>query len=71
MGEMKLVPKAFAERALVPMAGMRNILVHHYSDIEAQKLYNVIKNHTKDIEEFLSHVRKIVEKPESWGLSIS
>ena len=71
MGEHKIVPKDFADRALVPMAGMRNILVHYYSDIEPEKLFEVVTKHTKDIEEFLSHVKEVIEHPESLGMTIT
>ncbi len=33
MGELHLVPLNFAQKVLTPMAGMRNVLVHHYADI--------------------------------------
>ncbi len=71
MAEHKIVPEEFSRRALIPMAGMRNILVHYYSDIEPEKLFEVVTKHTKDIEEFLSYVKEVVSHPETWNLTLS
>ena len=71
MGEQKLVPADFAKNVLVRMAGMRNILVHHYADIDPKKLYDTIKNHRADIETFLRNVKKILENPKKFGLSLN
>lgn len=70
MGELGMVPKDFADRAMVPMAGMRNILVHAYSDIDPKKLHNTIKNHRQDIEKFLKYVKIVLESPEKFGLKV-
>lgn len=70
MGEFKIVPADFAQRCLVPMAGMRNILVHYYADIKAEKLYNIIKNHSKDIEQFLTYIKEVVKNPAKFGLEL-
>lgn len=71
MGEMKLVPRDFADKKLVAMAGMRNILVHHYAGIEAKRLHGIIKNHRQDIDAFLKHVKTVVEHPEKHGLRMN
>lgn len=71
MGEHGFVSKEFATRALVPMAGMRNLLVHYYSDIEPEKLFEVVTKHTQDIEEFLSFIKEVLLHPEKWNLTIS
>ncbi|MBI4212251.1 MAG: DUF86 domain-containing protein [Deltaproteobacteria bacterium] len=70
MGEQGIVPKAFCAKALVPMAGMRNILVHHYADIDAKRLHNIIKKHTKDIDTFLNAIKKFMKHPEKFGISL-
>lgn len=71
LGELKVVPKDFANRALVPMAGLRNILVHHYSDIRPEKIYDIVKNHLKDIEAFLSLIKNFLGNLKSFGLKIN
>jgi len=52
------------------MAGMRNMLVHYYADIDKKKLYEVVRNHRKDIEKFLGFIKEIVENPQKLGLTI-
>lgn len=70
MGEQGIVPKEFAQKVMAPMAGLRNILVHNYSDIKPEKLYGVIKNHRQDIEQFLQYIKIIVENPKKFGLTL-
>ena len=70
MGEQKVVPKAFAERAMVPMAGLRNILVHHYSDIRPEKIYEILKNNLKYIEQFLEHIKNFLDRLHDFGLCL-
>jgi uncharacterized protein YutE (UPF0331/DUF86 family) len=70
MGEFKLVPKSFADKALVAMAGMRNILVHAYSDIKPEKLYEIVRDHCGDINIFLNHVKAVVQDPGKYGLTL-
>lgn len=70
MGELKIVPTGFAKETMVKMAGMRNILVHHYSDLDAKKLYDTVKNHRVDIEQFLSYIKKFLETLQKFGLTM-
>lgn len=56
LGTTTVVPNEFAARALVPMAGLRNLLVHEYSDIEPQRLRQILQNHLSDVELFLQHL---------------
>lgn len=70
MGELGIVPADFAEKKLVPMAGMRNMLVHFYSDIDKKRFYEVIRNHRKDIEAFLNYVGDLLKNPEKFDLRL-
>lgn len=70
MGESGIVPREFAEKSLVPMAGMRNLLVHQYSDLDAKRLHTIIKNHLKDIETFLHHIGNFLKNPGAFNLSV-
>ncbi|MEW6610310.1 MAG: DUF86 domain-containing protein [Patescibacteria group bacterium] len=70
LGEGGIVKRKFAEDVLVPMARMRNLLVHHYADVDAQRLYAVIRDHLSDIEEFLLVVKELCEHPEKHGLEL-
>lgn len=70
LGDKGIVDQTFAKNALVPMAKLRNLLVHHYADLDAQKLYDVVNNHLVDIETFLRAVKGVVDVPEKFGLEI-
>ena len=70
LGELKVVDRSFAEQRLVPMAQMRNLLVHHYADIDVARLYAIVRDHLGDIEEFLHAVKKLVEDPGRLGLKV-
>ena len=71
LGELKVVDREFAEKSLVPMAQMRNLLVHHYADIDPARLYSIVHDHLGDVEEFLRAVKRVVEKPERLGLQVA
>lgn len=71
LGELGAVDAAFAERALVPMAKLRNLLVHQYADIDPARLQGIIQNHLGDIDLFLKQVGLLIEHPERLGLDIA
>lgn len=70
LGKTGVVDQAFAENSLVPMAKLRNLLVHHYANLDARRLYDVINNHLEDIETFLRAVKAVVETPKKFGLRV-
>lgn len=49
---------------LTQMAGYRNRLVHMYNIIGDEELYQVIQSNTKDIENFVSEVKKYLKNVE-------
>ena len=49
-----IIPQDFAKRIL-PMAGLRNILVHDYLKIDLDKIYNHLQN-LQDFREFQKHI---------------
>lgn len=71
MGEFQFVPKEFSEKVLVPMAGMRNLLVHNYADMGPKKLHETLKQHLPDIGNFLSHIKAFIQNPGKFGLEIN
>ena len=70
MGELGFVDKNFAEEALVKMAGYRNRIVHFYSEITPQEYYKIIQNHLGDFDKFLSHIKSVLEHPDTSGLTV-
>ena len=45
---------------IAPMAGLRNILVHDYLDIDREKLYDLLRTHLDDFKEFGRHIAKLL-----------
>lgn len=61
--EVGLILRELAER-LKGSAGMRNILVHEYMDIDDEKVYNAISCALKDYKAYLTQVEQFVSKLE-------
>lgn len=71
LGEIGIVEKDFANTTLVQMAGYRNRLTHFYSEVKSEELHTICREHLQDIEEFLGYIKKVVQHPEDFGLSLS
>lgn len=70
LGDFKIVERDFADTHLVPMAKMRNLLVHQYAQITPERLYHIIHENISDIEHFLRAVKHVIEQPETFGLTL-
>lgn len=70
LGEMGIVDREFANTTLVQMAGYRNRLTHFYAEVQAEELHVICKDHLQDIEKFLQYIKKVMQKPEDFGLSV-
>ncbi len=70
-GEVGLVDQAFADHALVSMAGYRNRLTHFYANIQPEELFDITRNHLQDVETFLKAVKDVIQYPERLGLTLS
>ncbi len=57
--EVNLISKELAEK-LKASAGMRNILVHEYMDIDDEKVYSAIALALKGYKEYLKQVEKFI-----------
>ena len=55
MGETALLPYDFAER-IAPMAGFRNIVVHHYLTVDPVIVDDLLHNRLGDFDEFALHI---------------
>lgn len=64
LSQKKIISENLADR-LIKMAGMRNILVHEYLEIEREKIYQAIKNDLGDIVKFVSAIQKFLDKSAS------
>lgn len=70
LGEKGVVPKNFAENALVQMARYRIRLVHFYAEVTPQEMHKITREHLGDIETFTRHIRVLLEHPEHLGLTV-
>lgn len=61
--DVGLISRDLAEK-LKGSAGMRNILVHEYMDIDDEKVYNVLSLAINDYKEYLKQVEEFIEKLE-------
>lgn len=59
LGDRKYLPANLVGR-LLPLVGLRNILVHDYLDVDRLKLYGALQTGLKDFEEFGKHISKLL-----------
>ncbi|MDO8643743.1 MAG: DUF86 domain-containing protein, partial [bacterium] len=70
LGEYKIVTDEFAKTKLSEMAKYRNRLVHFYAQITPTELYGILQNDLGDFDVFLGSVRKVLEQPDTYGVSV-
>ena len=58
-GELSIISNDLSER-LALAAGMRNILVHEYEEIDLDIIYQSIKESIKDFSQFLLEIEKVI-----------
>ncbi|ABY91705.1 DUF86 domain-containing protein [Thermoanaerobacter sp. CM-CNRG TB177] len=63
LGEYGYIDEELSKK-LVKMAGYRNRMVHLYNLVTDEELYEIITSNLKDIEEFVSEIKKKVLKRE-------
>jgi len=61
MGEKEIVPPSFA-RAIRPMAGFRNLLVHAYTRVDAARVHQALQTHLDDFETFAQHIQRYLDR---------
>ena len=60
LAEIDVIPAEFAE-SIKSMAGLRNILVHEYTEVDMEKLSNLLNNRLGDFSKFASYVTNYLE----------
>jgi uncharacterized protein YutE (UPF0331/DUF86 family) len=55
LGEKGIVEKEYS-RTLMKMAGYRNRMVHLYHEVGPEEIYDILKNHLSDIEQFIEKI---------------
>ena len=70
LGKNKVVPRNFAEKELLQMAGYRNRMVHFYSEITEKELLRIIHENLEDFERFCAYINKIIAVPAKYNLEV-
>jgi len=70
LGEHGILDAAFAKEKLVLMAKYRNRLVHFYAEVTPEEMYGILKNNLGDFEIFLSSIKKVLENPGQFKLTV-
>ena len=60
LGENGILPKSFAKK-FAPAAGLRNVLVHHYAEVDLDKFYNHLQKDLKDFDTFARHIASFLK----------
>jgi uncharacterized protein YutE (UPF0331/DUF86 family) len=55
LGEKNIIPQELAEK-IAPLAGLRNILVHDYMEVDITRLFSFLKNDLTDFKRFAEHI---------------
>jgi len=61
LGENGVVSKRLAEK-LILMAGYRNRLIHFYHEVSDAELYLILRDHLKDVEEFVKEIKEFIKR---------
>jgi uncharacterized protein YutE (UPF0331/DUF86 family) len=60
LGEKGIVENEYS-RILMKMAGYRNRMVHLYNEVGPEEIYEILKNHLSDIEQFVEKIANFIE----------
>ena len=50
------------EEAAVPMARMRNLLVHHYADVSVERVHEIIRTRLGDFDRFAAQITSYADR---------
>lgn len=61
LGKNNVIPETFAKK-ISPAAGFRNILVHNYVSLDANKVFEHFKKDAGDIKRFMQYIVRYISK---------
>lgn len=61
MGKRNIIPPEFAN-TIRGMAGLRNILVHQYTNLDFNRIYDILQNRIDDFYRFMNYIDKFISK---------
>jgi uncharacterized protein YutE (UPF0331/DUF86 family) len=56
LGQHNILPSQFAAE-IRGMAGLRNILVHRYADVDLRQLYDLLQNRLDDFMKYIGYIQ--------------
>lgn len=61
IGKAKIISSELAYR-IADSAGLRNLLVHHYDELDLDRFYDGLKGGIKDYEQYIKEINQFIEK---------
>lgn len=61
LGKKTILPRGFANK-IAGSAGLRNLLIHHYEEVDLQKLYKDLSRGIKDYEKYCHYIEKFIAR---------
>lgn len=61
LAEAGIIPNDFGRR-FAPVAGLRNILVHEYVEIDLARIYNYLQKNLSDFDLFAKRIAQFIQK---------
>lgn len=61
LAKIKILPQEFANK-IAGSAGLRNLLIHHYEEVDIKKLYKDLTAGIKDYEKYCYYIEKFIQK---------
>lgn len=61
LGDESVIPSTFAEE-IKGISGFRNILVHEYTNIDYELLYDYLRNRLDDFRKFAAYISSYLDK---------
>lgn len=65
LGKRDIIPSEFAQ-SIRGMVGLRNILIHEYTKIDLDKIYEILQNRLSDFYTFIEYINQFIKQPEKW-----
>lgn len=64
LGKEGILPKGFAKK-LAPAAGLRNILVHMYAEVNVEKVHRFLQENLGDFDDFAKQIAEYLMEKKS------
>lgn len=61
LADYDVYPAEFAQR-IAPSAGLRNVLVHEYKDVDHRIVHGAVRTALDQFTEYINHVQRFVER---------